>query len=32
MISIAGSYQLVPGKLDTLSGWRLSGGLNLTLW
>ena len=31
-ISMVGSYQIVPGKLDTLSGWRLGGGLNLTLW
>jgi len=31
-VSVAGSYQIVPSQLDTLSGWRLSAGLNLTLW
>ena len=31
-VSMAGSYVIVPGQLDSLSGWRASAGLNLTLW
>jgi hypothetical protein len=31
-VTVSGAYQIVPDRLDTLSGWRASLGANLTLW